>query len=29
MWSFNTAWSNFPITSGVYAIVNTLMVKNM
>lgn len=24
MWSFNTAWSNFPITSGVYAIVNTL-----
>lgn len=24
MWSFNTAWSNFPITSGVYAIVNIL-----
>ena len=24
MWSFNTKWSDFPITSGVYAIVNTL-----
>ena len=28
MWSFNTAWSNFPITSGVYAIVNTLNGSN-
>ena len=24
MWSFNTKWSDFPTTSGVYAIVNTL-----
>lgn len=24
MWSFNTVWSNFPISSGVYAIVNIL-----
>lgn len=29
MWSFNTKWSDFPTTSGVYAIVNTLNGKNM